>query len=146
MHLSRTNINGLSYPLNRAYVQVFHVQDRTSISWCQFYMNQLPVELLIDSKRLWYLMKLEKTGCPLMSHVFGISSIKYIETLLVKYEIIGSSANDRRLSKAALMKSYGGGSGSGIGQMNLPCYLAIDRTGFILVADQNNNRIIQFNA
>ena len=105
VHLSRTNINELSYPLNRAYVKVFHVQDRTSISWCQFYMNQLPVELLIDSKRLWYLLKLEKTCCPLMSHVFGISSIKYIETLLVKYEIIGSSANNRRLSKAALMKS-----------------------------------------
>ena len=41
------------------------------------------------------------------------------------------------------MKSYGGRSGSRIGQMNEPGYLAIDRNGSILVADFNNNRIIQ---
>ena len=44
-----------------------------------------------------------------------------------------------------MMKSYGGGPGSGIGQMEYPCYLAIDRNGFILVADHSNNRIIQLN-
>ena len=105
VHLSRTNINELSYPLDRAYVKVFHVQERSSISWCQFYMNQLPVELLIDSKRFWYLLKLENTQCPLMSHVFGISSIKYIETLWKKYEIIGFSVETHKLSKAAMMKN-----------------------------------------
>ena len=49
-------------------------------------------------------------------------------------------------SNGRMMKSYGGGRGSGIGQMNRPCYLAIDRNGFILVADFSNNRIIQLNA
>ena len=49
-------------------------------------------------------------------------------------------------SNGRMMKGYGGGRGSGIGQMNYPCYLAIDRNGFILVADQNNNRIMQLNA
>ena len=43
------------------------------------------------------------------------------------------------------MKSYGGGPGSGIGQMDLPCYLAIDRNDVIRVVDFNNNRIIQLN-
>ena len=105
LHLSITNVHKLNYPLNRAYFKVFHVQDKSSVSWCQFYMNQLPIELLIDSRRLWYLLKLGKTCCRVMSHVFGILSIKYIETLLVKYETIGSSANNHRLSKAALMTS-----------------------------------------
>ena len=45
-----------------------------------------------------------------------------------------------------MLKSYGGEGGSGIGQMNLPCYSAIDQNGFILVADFLNNRIIQLNA
>ena len=45
-----------------------------------------------------------------------------------------------------MMKSYGGGEGSEIGEMNGPCYLSIGRNGFILVADYHNNRIIQLNA
>ena len=45
-----------------------------------------------------------------------------------------------------MVKRYGEGKGSGIGQMDFPLYLAIDRNGFILVADFNNNRIIQLNA
>ena len=49
-------------------------------------------------------------------------------------------------SNGRVMKSYGVGKGSGIGQMDCPCYLAIDRNSFILVADYNNNRIIQLNA
>ena len=49
-------------------------------------------------------------------------------------------------SRGRMVKSYGGGRGLGIGQMNAPTYLAIDRNGFILVVDHNNKRIIQLNA
>ena len=49
-------------------------------------------------------------------------------------------------SNGRVMKSYGGEKGSGIGRMYFPCYLAIDRNGFILVADHINNRIIQLDA
>ena len=49
-------------------------------------------------------------------------------------------------SNGRMMEIYGGRKGSGIRQMSLPCYLAIDRNGFILVADYFNNRIIQLNA
>ena len=42
-----------------------------------------------------------------------------------------------------MMSSYGKERGTGIGQMYFPYYSAIDRNGFILVADLNNNRIIQ---
>ena len=48
-------------------------------------------------------------------------------------------------SDGRMMKRYGGRSGSRIGQMNRPCYLAVDRDGFVLVVDSNNNRIIQLN-
>ena len=48
-------------------------------------------------------------------------------------------------SKGRVMKKYGREPGSGIRQMHCPCYLAIDRNGFILVAEYNN-RIIQLNA
>ena len=46
-------------------------------------------------------------------------------------------------SNGRMMKSYGGEPGSGITQMDYPCYLAGYQNGFILVADFYNNRIIQ---
>ena len=49
-------------------------------------------------------------------------------------------------SNGRMLKCYGGESGSGIGQMDFPIYLAIDRNGFILVVDLENNRVIQLNA
>ena len=48
-------------------------------------------------------------------------------------------------SRGRMVKSYGGGRGSGIGQMNSPAYLAIDRNGFILFVDHKNKRIVQLN-
>ena len=45
-----------------------------------------------------------------------------------------------------VIKCYGGNKGSGIGHLNMPTYLEIDRNGFILVADFNNNRIVQLNS
>ena len=101
--MTKTNIHDLSFPMNRSYVKIFHVWDKTSISMCQFYTNQLPVEMLVDSKRLWYLMKLQNSDCSLLSHVFEISSRSYIEALIRKYEI--NSVNSRKLTKPAIMKN-----------------------------------------
>ena len=44
-----------------------------------------------------------------------------------------------------VIKCYGGNIGSGIGRLKMPQYLAIDRNGFIFVADYRNNRIVQLN-
>ena len=63
VYLTKTNVHDLCFPLNRSYVKIYHVQDKESISHCQFYTNQLPMEMLIDSKRLWYLLKLENSDC-----------------------------------------------------------------------------------
>ena len=79
------------------------MQDKESISHCQFYTNQLPIEMLIDSKRLWYLLKLENSDCFLLSHLFEISTKEYIENLLNKYNIM--LVNTRKLSKPALTNS-----------------------------------------
>ena len=39
-------------------------------------------------------------------------------------------------------KSYGGKRGSAAGEMNIPNYLAIDKEGFVFVADRKNNRVL----
>ena len=49
-------------------------------------------------------------------------------------------------NESKLLKSYGKGRGSGMGQLDLPVYLAIDQNGFIFVADYNNHRIVQLNS
>ena len=76
-----------------------------------------------------------------LNHAFQLDDDRFV--------ICHATATHRRVciidSNGRMMKSYGGGPGSGIGR-NYPRYLAIDRNGFILVADSCNNRIIQLNA
>jgi len=40
------------------------------------------------------------------------------------------------------VKSFGGPKGSGSQQMNVPVQLAVDRNGFVFVADLNNDRVL----
>ena len=49
-------------------------------------------------------------------------------------------------SNGTLMKSYGNGKGFGFGQLDVPCYLAIDENDFILVFEYYNNRITYLNS
>ena len=45
-------------------------------------------------------------------------------------------------SDGQVVKSYGGPRGSGSEQMNVPAHLAVDRNGFVFVADLNNYRVL----
>ena len=49
-------------------------------------------------------------------------------------------------STGRVIKCYGGKRGTGIGQLSWPYHLAIDRNGFILVADLDNDRIVQLDS
>ena len=67
-----------------------------------------------------------------------------------KFLVCHIEATHRRVciidNTGRVIKCYGGNPGSGIEQLNLPRYLAIDRNGFILVADQLDNRIVRLNS
>lgn len=45
----------------------------------------------------------------------------------------------------AIKKSCGGKSGSDVGQMNSPNYLAVDKDGFVFVADPTESRVLLLN-
>jgi len=45
-------------------------------------------------------------------------------------------------SNGHVVKSYGGPKGSGTQQMHVPVHLAVDRNGFVFVADLNNHRVL----
>ena len=55
-------------------MQIFRVGEKENISYCQFYMQQLPVEIQFDFKRMCYLRKLVATDCILLSHIFECCS------------------------------------------------------------------------
>jgi len=44
--------------------------------------------------------------------------------------------------KGAVERSYGSTSGAAAGQLSWPTHLAVDRDGFVLVADRNNARVL----
>jgi len=45
-------------------------------------------------------------------------------------------------SNGHVVKSYGGPKGSGTQQVDVPVHLAVDRNGFVFVADLNNDRVL----
>ena len=85
--LSKSNLNDLSFPLNRAFVKIFHVNDTSSISWCQFYMCQLPIEFLLDYRKFKFYKKLKSTDCPILEHVFHTLSVETLNNLCLKYAL-----------------------------------------------------------
>ena len=40
-----------------------------------------------------------------------------------------------------IVQSYGGPKGSSAGRLNAPCCLAVDKRGYVLVADYNNHKV-----
>ena len=70
VNLTKTNLNNLEFPLHRAFIKIFHVKETNSILWCQYFMNQLPVESLLDFRRRNFYLKLCSTECVLLQHFF----------------------------------------------------------------------------
>jgi len=81
------------------------------------------IQLRADIKCPWYALQLP-TGQFLVSHSGSLHRVCLVGV-------------DR-----AVVRSYGGQKGSQLTQMNGPAGLAVDREGRILVADQDNNRLL----
>ena len=56
--LNKSDLNKLEFSLGRAFVKIFRIRERNSLNWCKYYMNQLPIEMLLDLKRIMYLQKI----------------------------------------------------------------------------------------
>ena len=61
-------------------------------------------------------------------------------------ECSNSQTGQNSQQNAVIKHSYGGTRGSAIEQLNEPCHLAVDKNGFIFVADCWNHRIIVLNS
>ena len=132
---------------------------------------QLPDENMsnwtVDGK--WLRLSIAKNGNVIVAYShkileytsFGISVREIVNAHLIKLHHAIQMDGDKFLvchagitlhrvcmidNTGRVIKCYGGNEGSGIGQLNLPYHLAIDRNGFIFVADRDNNRIVRLNS
>ena len=82
------------------------------------------------------------------ANLIGLRDAKRMEG--DKFLVCHTETNHHRVcmidNTGRVIKCYGGNIGSGIGHLNLPGYMAIDRNGFIFVMDFFNNRIVQLNS
>ena len=88
VHLTKTNINQLTYPLDRSFIKIFHLKNTDSIRICQYYMYQLPVEMLIDMRKRLFWQKIRNSDCDLLRHFFGYCSADLFDTLGIKYNLV----------------------------------------------------------
>ena len=100
VNLNKSDVSKLEFSLGRAYVKLFHVRDNVSVMWCKYYMNQLPIEMLLEHKRLMYLQKMSNSDCFLLSHFFNQLSYISLLDLCSKYKINAA----RKFSSYAVRK------------------------------------------
>ena len=92
-----------------------------------------------DMKRARHAIQLKTRNQFLVSHGANIQGGPLHRVCLVE-------CSNSQTDQVVIKRSYGGTSGSAIGQLNEPRHLAVDgKTGFIFVADQWNHRIVILN-
>ena len=101
VHLTKTNINQLAYPLDRSFIKIFHLKNTDSIRLCQYYMYQLPVEMLIDLRKLLFWQKIRNSDCELLRHFFGYCSASSFDTLCINYNLV----NYRKLNRNKIVEN-----------------------------------------
>ena len=85
--LNRSDLNKLNFSLGRAFVKIFHIRDNISVKWCEYYMKQLPIEMMLDHKRIMYLQKVSNSSCFILNHVFSSVSFDSLLDLCTKNEV-----------------------------------------------------------
>ena len=85
--VTKTDLNNLTFPLYRAFMKIFHVKNKDSVGWCQYYMHQLPVEYLIDARKFKYYVKMSASECFLLQHLYCHAAVGHIDAIKKKYGI-----------------------------------------------------------
>jgi hypothetical protein len=87
VNLTKTNLSNLSFPLNRSFIKIFNVSDIKSVTWCQYYMGQLPVEFILDIRKRKFYKKLSVSDCPLLQQFFSGAAAGLLKQINLKYNV-----------------------------------------------------------
>jgi hypothetical protein len=97
INLSKTDINNLKFPIFRAFMKIFHTDDKESINWCQYYMHMLPIEFLLDARKLKYYRKMSKSDCYVMQHLYVNSVSILMNNLFRTYGVTENISHNKFL-------------------------------------------------
>ena len=78
-------------------MKIFHIRDKVSVSWCQFYMNMLPVDYLLDYRKFKYYNKMSKSQCYVMKHLYENSASALTDNIYKTYGITESMSQNKFL-------------------------------------------------
>ena len=98
MPLSQTDLNKLKFSIFRAFMKIFHITDTTAVAWCQFYTNFLPVNFLIDARKIKYYRKMFVSKCHVMQHLYNNSAKALATTLYCNYGVPENISNNKFMS------------------------------------------------
>jgi hypothetical protein len=75
VHLTKAQVQSLTYPFNSSFMKLFHTFDAKVISQCQFYCGYLPFKQVLDLRCLKFYHKLSKfdfSPAAIMFNWFGM--------------------------------------------------------------------------
>jgi hypothetical protein len=98
VQITKTDLNNLQFPLYRAFMKIFNVRDKANIAWCQFYMRQLPINYLLDYRKVKYYKKLSLSDCYLMQHLYNNIARGHLNEIYVKYGLEADATVSKLLS------------------------------------------------
>ena len=98
VQITKTDLNNLQFPLYRAFMKIFNVRDKAKIAWCQFYMRQLPINYLLDYRKVKYYKKLSLSECYLMQHLYNNIARGHLDEIYVKYGLEAEATVSKLLS------------------------------------------------
>ena len=68
-------------------MKIFHVKDSVSIGWCEYYMHQKPIKLLLDAKNYNFYKNMSKSDCYLMQHLYAPAATNLSTDLTAEYNV-----------------------------------------------------------
>ena len=85
INLSKSDINNLKFPVSRAFVKIFHIKETVSINWCQYYMHVMPIDFMLDARKLKFVRKMSNSKCYIMQILFSKSANDILVNICNKY-------------------------------------------------------------
>ena len=85
--LTKSNLCSLQYMLDMSLFKIVKTEDKTTVDYCLYYLNILPVSYALDLRKLKFLRKQSASANSVVHVLYDINSSKEYEALCAKYRV-----------------------------------------------------------